>query len=100
MSADGAAAPTVRQNLLILYSSGADPASPVVAWSHYEGAPQSAPEGSTEEPPYGSVVAAMRDGWRVIQVPLILPPDKDDPYGAAHLTHEYVLEKLVEVEDR
>ena len=89
----------LRQNLLILYTGTADPASPVVGWSRYDGAPadDTAPSG---EPPYPSVVAAMQDAWRVIQMPMLLPPDKDDPYAAAHLRHEFVLEKLVEVPDR
>jgi hypothetical protein len=92
----GAAA--VRQNLLILYAAGADLSSFVVGWSRYDSVPDpDAPTASSEEPPYPTVVAAMRDGWRVIQVPLLLPPDKDDPYTAADLRHEFVLEKLVEV---
>ena len=97
MDADEDVAVQVRQNLLILYTSGADLWGPVVAWSRWNGAPDPAGPGSTEKPPYPSVVAAMQDGWRVLQVPMLLPPDKDDPYTASHLRHEFVLEKLVEV---
>ena len=97
MGADGNAA-QVRQNLLILYTAGADLWGPVVAWSRYNGAADPPPPGAGEQPPYPSVVAAMRDGWRVLQVPQLLPPDKDDPYTAAHLRHEFVLEQLVEVQ--
>jgi hypothetical protein len=97
MRADAVAA-HARQNLLILYTSGADLEGPVVAWSRYDGAPDPAAPGSGDQPPYPSVVAAMQDGWRVLQVPMLLPPDKDDPYTASHLRHEFVLEKIVEVQ--
>jgi hypothetical protein len=94
-----AVAGTLRQNLLILYTAAADLSSPIVAWSRYEGAPtgDAAP---SDQPPYDSVVAAMRDGWRVLQVPVLLPPDKDDPYAGAHLRHEFVLEQIVAVDGR
>ena len=85
----------IRQRLLVLYLATADLASPTVGWSLYDGAGvDESLAGQDSEPPYPSVLAAMRDGWRVIQFPVLFPPDKDDPYTAAHFKYEYVLEQL------
>jgi hypothetical protein len=87
----------MRQRLLILYSAEADLASQVVGWSEYDATRDSVPEtGQQSRPPYQSVFAAMRDGWRVVQLPQLVAPRPDDPYSGAHLKNEYVLEKLEE----
>jgi hypothetical protein len=89
----------MRQQLLILYLAAADLDSGVVGWSRYDGTAPPGPNrhGDETEPPYSSVVDAMRDGWRVIQFPSLPDPAAGaDPYRAAHLRFEYVLEKLVD----
>lgn len=62
-----------RQQLMILHCASTDLLSPTVAWAVYDGAAPSgaAPmrTGDAKEPPYLSVLEAMRDGWRVLQVP-------------------------------
>ena len=56
----------MRQKLLVLYAHSPDLNSRTVAWSAYDGTGQEKhTTGDSEEPPYESVVAAMRDGWRV-----------------------------------
>jgi hypothetical protein len=65
---------TPRQELLFLYSENSDLASPVRAWSRYSGAGADHRSGDCDESPYSSVVEAMRDGWRVLQVSQLLPP--------------------------
>jgi hypothetical protein len=65
--------PQYRQQVLVLHGASTDLLSSTVAWSLYDGAaPADAPQmrtGDSAEPPYESVLAAMRDGWSVIQVP-------------------------------
>ncbi len=64
----------LRQKLLILYLHSPDLNSKVVAWSAYDGAREEMnTSGDSEEPPYGSVVEAMNDGWRVVQFPQQFP---------------------------
>jgi len=87
-----------RQQLLILCSASPDLLSAVVAWSFYDGAgSRTTMPGDGEKPPYNSVLDAMRDGWRVLQLP---QPSQAAP-GAEHHTSflkwEYVLERIVEV---
>jgi hypothetical protein len=52
--------------------------------------------GDAAKPPYESVLAAMRDGWRVIQLPGLRAPARGAEHDTAFLEYEFVLEKLVE----
>lgn len=84
----------MRQTLLILYSASPDLASAVVAWSSYDGASAvTSQAGDADTPPYPTVLDAMRDGWRVVQ---LASPSAATP-GAEHrpafLKWEVVLER-------
>lgn len=92
----------VRQQLLILHLATSDLGSATVAWALYDGAsPAGARQmqsGDTAEPPYSSVLEAMRDGWNVLQLaalPVYLPGHEHE---TGHLPYEYVLERKVAVE--
>ena len=52
--------------------------------------------GDEEQPPYGSVLDAMRDGWFVIQIPALPYFPHGLEHETAHLPYEYVLERKVE----
>lgn len=93
----------LRQKLLVLYLYNPDLNSKVVAWSMYDGTTQpkegeessyATQSGNEEEPPYDSVVAAMRDGWRVVQFPGQYPAHPGTEYQTSYLKYEYILEKL------
>ena len=53
--------------------------------------------GDSDRPPYDSVLAAMKDGWRVIQVPQLLAAPTGQEHQTAFPRFEYVLEKLIDV---
>ena len=53
--------------------------------------------GDGDKPPYASVLAAMRDGWRVISLPRLEAAPPGGEHDTAFLKYEFVLEKLVEV---
>lgn len=86
----------LRQQILILHAASMDLSAGTVAWALFDG---SSPDdrqmqtGDADKPPYATVLEAMRDGWRVIQ----LPPPEDPKSGEAprYLGHEYVLERMV-----
>ena len=87
-----------KQQLLVLYAASSSPDSPIGAWSLFDGTGREAHmAGDAAEPPYPSVVAAMRDGWRVIQLPQLAPAASGAEHDTAFLKYEFVLEKLVEV---
>ncbi|MEE2657120.1 MAG: hypothetical protein VX733_01370 [Candidatus Latescibacterota bacterium] len=90
--------PAPRQDLLILYAHSPDLHSRVVSWSRYDGAGESKhTSGDSDEPPYDSVVEAMRDGWRVIQFPQQYPAFPGMEYRTSYLRYEYILEQLKEI---
>lgn len=93
--------PQLRQKLLILYAHSPDLHSAVVSWSLYDGTGgERSTTGDRETPPYPSVVAAMQDGWRVIQFPQQFPAYPGMEYHTAYLKYEYLLEKMEESDGR
>ena len=84
-----------RQKLLILYLGSASLNSDVVGWSIYDGTTDDVSDlGETEEPPYNSVLGAMRDGWRVIGIPTVNSPIIGREHQTDYLQFEFVLEKM------
>ena len=93
--------PQLRQKLLVLYAHSPDLHSAVVSWSLYEGtSDKNTTTGDSDAPPYNSVVAAMREGWRVIQFPQQFPAYPGMEYHTAYLKYEYILEKMEEIDAR
>ena len=91
--------PELRQKLLILYSHTPDLNSGIGAWSLYDGTGKERhTTGDADSPPYPSVLAAMRDGWRVLQLPQQFPAYPGMELSTAYLRFEYVLEKLEETD--
>ncbi len=91
----------LRQQILILHLATPNLESRTVAWALYDGASSALPmqSGDSSEPTYPSVLAAMRDGWRVLQLatlPLYLPGHEHE---SGHLPYEYVLERMVTVDE-
>ena len=90
----------LRQQILILHLSVPDLAGDTVAWALFDGAaPEDALQmqsGDQETPPYKSVLAAMRDGWFVMQVPTLPYYAYGHEHETGHLPYEYVLERKVE----
>jgi hypothetical protein len=88
-----------RQQILILHLSHPDLAAQTVAWALYDGSrPRSEPQmqsGDEEEPPYASVLDAMRDGWFVLQIPALPVFLRGYEHETGHLPYEYVLERRV-----
>ncbi len=89
----------LRQKLLVLYAHSNDLQSQAVAFSLYDGTGRDRPSsGDSEEPPYASVVAAMQDGWRVVQFPQQHPAHPGMEYNTSYLKYEYILEKMEQID--
>jgi hypothetical protein len=90
-----------RQNILILYLSSSNLDAPVVGWSRYFGFKGGAGEtmaGDSSEPPYSTGLAALRDGWRLIQMSPLLPHAPGNEFTTAYLKYEFLFEQLVDVD--
>jgi hypothetical protein len=89
----------LRQKILVLYLRTPDLDSSVVSWSIYDGTgKQRHTTGDSDQPPYSSVLQAMKDGWRVIQFPQQFPAYPGMEYETSYLRFEYILEKLEEID--
>jgi hypothetical protein len=88
-----------HQQVLVLYLATSSLASAVVGWSSFNGASDVADEaGDVPEPPYGSGLDALRDGWRLFQASQLLPPVRGEEYGTSFQKFEFFFEKLVDPE--
>jgi hypothetical protein len=89
-----------RQKLLILYSRTPDLRSEIGSWTIYDATERERhTTGDSETPPYRSVFDAMKDGWRVIQLPQQFPAYPGMELSTSYLRWETILEKLEEVGD-
>lgn len=90
----------LRQKILILYSATPDLHSGIGAWAIYDGTgKEHHTTGDSTEPPYRSVLAAMQDGWRVIQFPQQFPAYPGMELNTSYLRFEYILEKMEECDN-
>ena len=89
-----------RQKILVLYLHTPNLDSHVVAWSEYDGTGRSnATTGDSAQPPYNSVLSAMKEGWREVHFPQQFPAHPGMEYQTAYLRFEYILEKMEKIND-
>jgi hypothetical protein len=53
--------------------------------------------GDADAPPYRTGLAALKDGWRLIQASQLLPHPRGEEFDLAYLKYEFFFEQLVEV---
>jgi hypothetical protein len=85
-----------RQQVLILYLATSALDSEVCAWTLYDGTGRSRPTtGDNDSPPYLTGLAALTDGWSLVQMSPVLPPAPGHEYDVSTLRHEFMFERLV-----
>ncbi|MFC4532135.1 hypothetical protein [Sphaerisporangium dianthi] len=90
-------APVLRQRVLVLYLANSALDSHVVGWAEYDGTGRTSPTtGDSDEPPYESGLAALLDGWRLIQAAQLIPPYPGHEYDVSFLKHEFFFERIVD----
>lgn len=82
--------------MLWLSSSSLD--SRVLGWSFFDGADGRGP-GLDGDPPFDTGVAALRAGWRLLQMSPLIPPVPGHERETSFLKHEFLFERLVEAGD-
>ncbi len=83
-----------KQIILYLYSKSTNLRSPLGAWALYDPTAPDDPVLPSQDPPYASVLDAVRDGWKIVQFPrpeLYSFSDVENAY----LNFEFILEKTV-----
>ena len=86
-----------RQQVLYLWAQGAALDEQVVAWAYHDGADGAGPALPSGEPPYANGVAALRDGWMLLQSAQLIPPAPGEEYVNSYLEYEFVFERRVTV---
>ncbi len=93
----------LRQQILILHLTSSDLGSETVAWALYDGArpagERQMQSGDETQPPYTSVLEAMRDGWNVLQLPVLPTYLPGHEHETGHLPYEYALERKVSIDE-
>jgi hypothetical protein len=85
-----------RQQVLILYLATPALDSEVCAWTLYDGTGRSRPTtGDNDSPPYVTGLAALTDGWRLVQMSPVPLPAPGHEYDVSTLRHEFMFERLV-----
>ena len=88
-----------RQQVLVLYLADSALDSGVVAWALYDGTAECAPiPGDQDEAPYATGLAALQDGWRMIQASQLVDRGEGDEYRTGYLRYEFFFEKLVDID--
>ncbi len=86
---------TIRQQVLTLYLSTSALDSRVLGWSMYDGTGNQAhTTGDSDTPPYETGLDALRDGWRLLQLPVLIPPYPGEEYSTSFMKYGFVFEKL------
>jgi hypothetical protein len=86
-----------RQQVLYLWASGSALDSLVVAWAFHDGSEGSGPPLPDRSPPYRTGVAALTDGWMLLQSAQLVPPAPGEEHVNAYLEYEFVFERRVSV---
>lgn len=94
LSAVQAALNSEKQLILYLYSKSTNLRSPLGAWALYDPTAPDEPALPSQDPPYASVLDAVRDGWRIVQFPRPELYNFSDVKNA-YLSFEFILEKIV-----
>ena len=84
-----------RQQVLLLWLASSALDGTVLGWAFYDGSsgvgPQ--PEG---DPPYATGLAALVDGWRLLQMSPLQPSFPGHEHDTAFLKHEFLFERFVD----
>ncbi len=83
-----------KQLILYLYSKSTNLRSPLGGWALFDPTVPDEPELPSQEPPYASVLDAVRDGWRIVHFPRPELHSFSDVENA-YLSFEFILEKIV-----
>jgi hypothetical protein len=91
----------VRQQVLYLWMHGSALDETVVAWAFHDGTDGAGPAlprpPGDGQPPYATGVAALHDGWMLLQSAPLIPPAPGQEHENSYLEYEFVLERRIEV---
>lgn len=86
-----------RQQILYLWLAEGALDTPTISWAFFDGASGKGPSLPAAEPPYVTGLAALEDGWFLIQspAPYALTPGQEHAIG--YLPNEFVFERKIDL---
>ncbi len=88
---------SVRQQVLYLWLAEGALDTETVGWSFHDGTTGQGPGLPEAEPPYATGVAALEDGWCMIQSPAPYTLYPGAEHETSYLPNEFVFERRVEI---
>lgn len=85
-----------RQQVLFLWLAESALDSDTVGWAFYDGTSGDGPQPSDEAPPYASGLAALKDGWFLLQAPSPSAAHDDHDHATSYLRNEFVFARAIE----
>ncbi len=87
---------SARQQVLILWLSGPGVDGRTLGWTCFDGTAGAGPQ-VEGDPPYATGLAALVDGWRLLQMSPLVPPTPGHERETSFLKHEFVFERMVDL---
>jgi len=84
-----------RQQVLYLWANGSGLDSGTIGWAFHDGTDGSGPQPPDDSPPYPNGVAALRDGWMLLQSSQLVAPQPGEEHVNSYLEYEFVFERRV-----
>ena len=81
-----------KQKILYLLSRRSDMQAKIVGWQLCDPGMETDPRLPSSDPPYASVIDAVRDGWRILQFPA--PQSYPFTEQNSYVGYEFVLERF------
>lgn len=86
-----------RQQVLYLWLAEGALDTATVAWAFFDGAKGESLTLAEAQPPYSTGLAALEDGWFMLQSPspYVLQPGTE--HGTSYLPNEFIFERSVDI---
>lgn len=86
-----------RQQVLYLWLAEGALDTATIAWAFHDGTKGKGPGLPDCEPPFANGVAALEDGWFLLQSPAPYVTQPGAEHGASYLPNEFVFVRSIEV---
>lgn len=87
----------LRQQILYLWLAEGALDTETVGWAFHDGTSGAGPQLPDAEPPYPTGLAALQQGWFLIQSPAPHPVHAGAEYEVSYLANEFVFERRIDI---
>jgi hypothetical protein len=87
----------VRQQILYLWLAEGALDTQTVGWAFHDGTSGAGPGLPETEPPYATGLAALEQGWCLMQSPAPYPLVPGAEYEVSYLANEFIFERRVDI---